>query len=343
MTLHGAAPARGTRPRRTLRALPLFILSLTLLSHLCARDAAAQDETAVPSDEVVRVSTDLVAVPVYVTDSRGRRVAGLGPADFEVREDGRRVETAYFAAGAERVALLFLLDASGSTREIITQQRETALALFGRFGPGSRVAVMQFRERPELTLPLTADPLQASAAFDIASQPDRRTAIFDAALAAVRALRAAATHPAERRIVVLISDGLDTASTAAAPSVIEEARRDGVSFYVIHLPLYAPRDGRLAPRPPSKNFRELALKTGGQFFVVGDARTALAPRAAHDLGPVFRAIAEDLAGQYVLGYHAGEATRDGRPRRLEARLNTSRTRRLRLHQLRETYQAEARP
>jgi VWFA-related protein len=326
-----------------VRALLFFLLSLTLLAHLCARDAAAQDEPAAPSDEVVRINTDLVTVPVYVTDARGRRVAGLRAEDFEVRADGRPVEVTHFAAGAERVALLFLLDASGSTRDIITQQRETALALFSRFGPGSRLAVMRFRERPELTLPFTTDLRRARPAFHIESLPDRRTAIFDAARAAVAAFNQAPTHPAERRIVVLISDGLDTASTADAPSVIEQALGVGVSFYVIHLPLYAPRDGRLAARRPSKNFRELALRTGGQFFTVGDARSALDPRAEHDLAPVFRAIAEDLAGQYVLGYLAGEAARGARPRRLEVRLNTPRTRKLRLHQLPGTYEAEARP
>jgi Ca-activated chloride channel family protein len=343
MALHTAASPRRTRLSRFARALPFFLLSLTLPAHLAARDAAAQDEPPASSDEVVRIDTDLVAVPVYVTDARGRRVAGLGAEDFELREEGRRVGITHFAAGAERVALLFLLDASGSTREIITQQRETALALFSRFGPGSRLAVMQFRERPELTQPFTTDLRLARRAFRIESLPDRRTAIFDAARAAVEALRGGAAHPAERRIVVLISDGLDTASATAAPSVIDEARRAGVSFYVIHLPLYAPRDGRLAARPPSKSFRELATRTGGQFFVVGDARSSLDPRAEHDLRPVFRAIAEDLAGQYVLGYHAGEAAPANGPRRLEARLASPRTRRLRLRQLRETYEVKARP
>ncbi|HEV3468055.1 MAG TPA: VWA domain-containing protein [Pyrinomonadaceae bacterium] len=336
-----AAAPRRRRPAPTVRALRLYLLLLTLTAHLCAGDAAAQD--AAPPEEVVRVNTNLVTVPVYVTDAGGRRVSRLGRADFEVREDGRRVEAAYFAAGAERVALLFLLDASGSTREIIARQRETALALFRRFGPGSRVAVMQFRERPELTLPFTTDAAAAGAAFHIEALPDRRTAIFDAALAAARAFAAGPSHPAERRIVILLSDGLDTASAASAASAVDEAARAGVSFYVIHLPLYAPREGRLVARRPSKNFRALAEKTGGQFFVVGDARSSLDARAEYDLSPVFRAVAEDLAGQYVLGYHAGDAARGPGLRRVEVRLTDATHRRLRVRQLRQSYRAEARP
>ncbi|HEX8687311.1 MAG TPA: VWA domain-containing protein, partial [Pyrinomonadaceae bacterium] len=258
----------------------------------------------------------------------------------QVRDNGHSVETSYFAAGAESVALLFLLDASGSTRETITQQRETALALFSRFGERSRVAVMQFRERPELTLPFTRDLRAALKAFQIASLPDRRTAIFDAALEAVRAFGSGAADPAERRIAVLISDGLDTASRTPPAAVLEAARAASVSFYVIHVPLYEPREGRLAPRRPAKGFRELAEKTGGQFFVVGDARSSLDPRAEHDLSPIFRAIAEDLQSQYVLGFRPEAAGWEPGPRRVEVRLAAPPARKLRVRQLREVYEAK---
>jgi Ca-activated chloride channel homolog len=330
--------ANAARPYARALA-PLFkTLALVLLLQLCPRAALAQDATPQDPDEVVRVETDLVTVPVFVTDSRGRRVAGLAREDFEVFDNGRRVEPAYFAAGAEHVSLLFLLDASGSTRDIITQQRETALALFSHFGEGSRVAVMQFRERAELKLAFTRDIKSAPRAFLIESLAESRTAIFDAALAAARAFAAAPPREAERRIVVLISDGLDNASAFAAERAIEEARALGVTFYCIHLPLFAPRDNRLVARRPSKGFRELAERTGGQFFVVGDARTALDPRAEHDLRPIFQSIAEDLRGQYMLGYHAAAAPQPG-THRVEVRLTNSSKRRLRVRQLRETYEA----
>ncbi len=332
--------ARTPRPNKRRRAILFAALALFLQLLVCQRNAAAQETpTNAPDDEeVVRVRTDLVVVPVYVTDGRGRRVSGLTQQDFQVRDNGRPVETVHFAAGAERVALLFLLDASGSTREIVTQQSETALALFSRFGERSRVSVLQFRERPEQTLSFTRDLRAARNAFRIAPLANRRTAIFDAAQAAVRSFRAEAADAAERRIVVLISDGLDTASQTRAASVVEEARAAGVSFYVIHVPLYEPRDGRLAARRPTRGFRDLAEKTGGQFFVVGDARSSLDPRAEHDLSPIFRAIAEDLQGQYVLGFRAAGA--EPGPHRVEVRLASPRERKLRVRQLRETYESK---
>ena len=341
MTFPRPAVARlCSSDRRLRRALLAAAFFLQLL--LSNSDCLAQEPTPTPveDEEVVSVRTDLVAIPVFVTDGRGRRVAGLKQSDFQLRDNGRVVETSYFAAGAESVGLLFLLDASGSTRETITQQRETALALFSLFGARSHVAVMQFRERAELTQDFTRELRGLHRAFQIAALPDRRTAVFDAAREAVRAFNRPGRGSAERRIVVLISDGLDTASTTPPASVIAEANAAGVSFYVIHLPLYAPVDGRLAARRPSKGFRELAEKTGGQFFVVGDARSSLDPHAEHDLGPIFKAVAEDLQSQYVLGYHAAAAGTEPGTHRVEVRLSTPRERRLRVRQLRETYESK---
>ena len=111
--------------------------------------------------------------------------------------------------------------------------------------------------------------------------------------------------------MVLISDGLDNSSRTSTDSVINAAFKQRVSFYVIHLPLYEPRDGRLAVRPPSKGFRDLAEKTGGKYFLVGDRKSPLEPRA-NDLTRIFQAIEEDLKSQYLLGFYIAESSRDNR-------------------------------
>jgi hypothetical protein len=70
----------------------------------------------------------------------------------------------------------------------------------------------------------------------------------------------------------------------------------------------------LAVRAPAKGFRDLAEKTGGKYFLVGDAGSALAP-GKKDLTPVFQAIEEDLKSQYLLGFYIRESARDGRRHR----------------------------
>lgn len=320
------------------RPLFFYASSFLLLLLLAASRPLVSAQEAAPNeaDEVVRVRTDLLTVPFFVTDGRGRRVGRLTQSDFTVRDNGRPVAVEYFAAGTERVALLFALDSSGSARDIITHQRETALALFSRFGRGSRVAVLRFADNSQVVVPFTTDSRQPRAAFSLPAIRGQHTAIFDAAVAAVRTFDERPGDPAERRIVILLSDGLDTVSTTKAQSVIDEARARGVSLYVIHLLSFMASDNRLVARPAAKGFRELAERTGGAYFKVGDPKSALDPRAEYDLSPIFTAIEEDLHAQYVLGYYPGEEARDGRTHRIEI-IPVSGKRKLRVRQLRETY------
>lgn len=321
-------------PRHHL-LFPLLAASLILLFNL--NNAVYSQTTVAPEDdEVFRVNTDLITVPVVVTDSRGKRFANLTLQDFLVRDGGRPVKLDYFSTGTERVALLFALDASGSAREHITRQSEAALAMFTRFGGNSRIAVLPFAEQAQFTLPFTTDISSARTAFQLSARRNQRTAIFDAASVAVRAFNVAGADARERRIVILSSDGLDTASRTSPNSVINEARLRGVSIYIIHFPLYTPRDNRLVIRRPTKGFRELAEQTGGHYFLLGDARSALNPRASYDLTPVFHAITEDLQSQYVLGYYLNDAARNSNDHHIQVTL-ASNHKRLRVQMLRESY------
>jgi VWFA-related protein len=238
-------------------------------------------------------------------------VAGLTDQDLTLTDQDHVTTGLYFSPGADRVALMFALDQSGSLRQIISQQQEAALALFSRFGERSSVAILRFSDKASLVAPFTKDLDAARAAFRFTAAPNTQTAIFDAAARAVKAFDDLAPVRSERRIVVLISDGLDTRSRTSAESVINTALERRVSFYVIHLPLFEPRDGRLEVRRPSKGFKDLAEKTGGKYFLTGDAKSALMPRE-NDLTPIFQAIEEDLKSQYLLGFYIAESSRDNR-------------------------------
>ncbi|HKR23433.1 MAG TPA: hypothetical protein VJS17_12600, partial [Pyrinomonadaceae bacterium] len=148
---------------------------------------------------------------------------------------------------------------------------------------------------------------------------NQRTAIFDAAANSLEAFDDLTPVRSERRIVVLISDGLDNQSATKPDTVIDAAIEKRVSFYVIHLPLFEPIDGRLEVRRPAKGFKELAEKTGGKYFLVGDRKSALMPKNV-DLTPIFDAIEEDLKSQYLLGFYIAESARDNRPHSFSATL-----------------------
>jgi VWFA-related protein len=263
-------------------------------------------------DDVVRVSTDLSVFPIRVRSRKQNQSPALSPNDFQLKDNDGITSSLYFSAGAERVAIVFALDESGSLRDLISQQREAALALLGRFGQNSRVAVIRFSQQPKVEVPFSNDPAAAQVAFDFRARPNSRTAIFDAAASAVRLFESSIRDPAERRIVILISDGLDNSSLSNPAQIIAEAQNKNVSFYMIQVPLFEPRDGHLAVRGPSKGFKELAQKTGGLYFVTADAKSALSPVRDQDLSSVFRAIEEDLKSQYVVGFYVGEKGRDDR-------------------------------
>lgn len=268
-------------------------------------------QQSVDEDEVLRVNTELLLFPIRIRDKKGQPVAGLTENDLTLKDQDKVTTGIYFQAGVDRVALLFALDQSGSLREIIAQQRDAALALFSRFSDRSSFAVLRFSDTSLLATPFTRDVEAAQAGFRFSAGRDKRTAIFDAAYKAVAAFDSLPLVRSERRIVILISDGLDNSSRTSPDSIIAAAVNGRVSFYVIHLPLFEPRDGRLAVRRPSKGFRELAEKTGGKYFLVGNEKSPLEPRS-NDLTKIFQAIEDDLKSQYLLGFYIAESARDNR-------------------------------
>jgi Ca-activated chloride channel family protein len=283
-------------------------VTLLLLGYQAATIFAQQEDD---EDEVVRVNTELLLFPIRIRDKKGKPVTGLTEADVALKDQDQVVRSLYFSPGADRVALLFALDQSGSLREIISQQQDAALSLFSRFSDRSSIAVLRFSNAPLLIQPFTKDVEAARSAFRFRAGRDQRTAIFDAAAKSLEAFDDLPLVRSERRIVVLISDGLDNSSRTSADSVNDAALKARVSFYMIHLPLFEPRDGRLEVRRPSKGFRDLAEKTGGKYFLLGDGKPALAP-GQQDLTPIFQAIEDDLKSQYLLGFYIAESARDNR-------------------------------
>lgn len=319
MLLPFATLNRSVPPSRTVRLILLNHVLAVFFAGLFAffPSAIAQEPG---QEDVIRVRTDLVTVPAVVLDSRGHRVFGLKAEDFAVRDDGRSVRLDHFSTGTDHVALAFLLDASGSARDYVARQREAALALFARFGPGSEVAVLRFTEKAAVAVSFTTDIGKARLGFDFPAMTGRHTAIFDSAASLIQLFKLRKNDPTERRIIILTSDGLDTASTKRAAEVIDRARAEAISFYVVHFPIFVPSGGHLAPRPPTRGFRDLAEKTGGRYFTVGDAKSALDPHAQYNLSAVFKSIEDDLASQYLLGFYPGDAVRDGRVHRIEVEM-----------------------
>lgn len=285
-----------------------FILLSTFVALLFLSPPKTSAQAGKPDDdEVLSVTTDLLLFTARIRNKHGAR--SLTEKDLSLKDEDQITSGLYFSPGVDRVAMVFALDQSGSLREIISQQSDAALGLYRRFSDKSSIAVLQFAATPTIAAPFERDAARAREAFKLAARANESTAIFDAAEKAIAMLDSLPRIRSERRIAIIISDGLDNASRAKPDRVIDLARNKRVSFYVIHLPLFEPRDGRLAVRRPAKGFRDLAEKTGGKYFLAGNP--ALNPTDKVDLAPVFQAIEEDLKSQYLIGVYLNEKANDG--------------------------------
>jgi hypothetical protein len=180
---HSQYPALRPFFRLAERSILRFAVIFPLLACLfvAAQTSLVLAQQTTDDDDVVRVSTDLLLFPVRIRDKKGQAVAGLTEQDLLLKDEDKATTGLYFAPGADRVALLFALDQSGSLRETITQQREAALGLFSRFGERSSVAILRFSDTATLTAPFTKDLENARSAFQFRAATNRQTAIFDAA------------------------------------------------------------------------------------------------------------------------------------------------------------------
>lgn len=112
------------------RLIPMLALSLGLA--IAALDAVAPQ---------LRSRVEVVRIPVTVTDRDGRFVTGLTAEDFEIKDGGRRQPITTFAAGADALTLVFVVDTSWSMREELARLRREAAALVALLQPGDRAAV----------------------------------------------------------------------------------------------------------------------------------------------------------------------------------------------------------
>ena len=111
----------------------LMLRYAVLISFLACLAIAVQPTTVLgqqstDDDEVVRVNTDLLLFPIRIRDKKGQAVTGLTDQDLTLKDQDQVTTGVYFSRGADRVAMVFALDQSGSLRQIIEQQREAALA-----------------------------------------------------------------------------------------------------------------------------------------------------------------------------------------------------------------------
>lgn len=300
-----------------LRLFVLLNLSLSLLWS--APRAAAQDPSkqerprrAMPAEnepqDILKIDTDLVPVDVIATDGKGRLVRNLTKEEFKLFEDG--VERPIASFNVERIsgeprplAIVFALDVSGSMTVEELQRLVNAMREFSHrlAGQPAVFGVMTFGTRVKTLQSLTADRDKLERAYDrLAQEPNgMSTHAFDAIDDAVRMLARHAPltreHRMVKRAVVVITDGFPVGDVVSPDTVIERANAADTSVYVVTMPSYSQllASAKVMPLPTPLDVTGVVEKTGGRSIYATE----------NDLGPLFRAIAEEVSSAYVLGFY----------------------------------------
>jgi VWFA-related protein len=166
-------------------------------------------------------------VPVSVLDKQGQPVLGLRGPDFTVAEDGRRQELTYFSGERRPLRLALALDVSTS---MSTKMRAVSAALqhfIDLLEPADEILVLTFSSDIHIEQDFTSNRDLLERVFS-RLHPASGTALFDAAIEAIRRV---AQEPAESKAVVLVTDGMDTASQSSFDELRELARRSEVPVF----------------------------------------------------------------------------------------------------------------
>jgi Ca-activated chloride channel family protein len=261
------------------------------------------------------LSVDMVHLGVTVV-KKNRLVTNLVESDFHVYEDGVLQEISFFSRGTDSPVDVFLLvDASGSMdmERKVANARTAAMQLIHSLDPVDRVAVYGFDKDVFELCPFTEDRQKAIAALE-GVEAFGVTAIHDAVAKASALVEGQGFG---RRAIVVITDGIDTASQLSVAQAVDAAKRVDLPVYAVRVlsPLDDPKHdaylGKSAlPRPAEDALQRFAEETGGRLFEGSQLGV---------LRQISTQIREELKTQYRLGYVPRNSAHDGRFRRIEVR------------------------
>ena len=314
------------------------------------------------AEEVLKIDTTLVSIPVTVLDRSGKFIPYLTKCDFHIYEDGVMQEVAEFSAVESPFHVVLLLDTSNSTRFKMDEIQEAALAFINQLRSQDKVMVVSFDSNVRTHCQFTSDrEVLRRAIYE--TRTGGGTKLYDAV---DQVVNERLNQIQGRKAIVLFTDGVDTSSRhASARSNIELVEESDVLVYPIQYDTYDmmnpggpggyPPGGQRRPdiwgnpgnyplpfprrRWPFQNMVTPQIVIGGGGAGnPGDYQTAsvyLEDIATHsggrrqkadsiiNLSSAFSSIAEELRHQYSLGYYPTNTAKDGAFRRIKVRVNNA--------------------
>lgn len=260
--------------------------------------------------------SELVVLHVLVTDRSGAYVSGL-PADaFHLFDETRRQTPQFFLDEDAPVTVGLILDSSGSMAPV----RERVIAAAAEFvqssNPADEVFALVFNDDVQRVLgerAFTSDADTLRQALASAFQPIGRTALYDAVM---DGLNYAARGSRDRRVLVVLSDGGDNASTATLKDVVARVQSSNTVIYAVALD-----DPLDADANPGK-LKQLSEASGGEWF---------SPKDVAGVRKAFQKIARDVRHMYTIGYEPMNTALHQGLHRIRVEVTSADGRRLAVH------------
>jgi Ca-activated chloride channel family protein len=261
--------------------LAAFLAAGLMLTSVAA---LAQED----SGTTFRIESKLVNLFVKVTDANGAIVGGLNKEDFKIFEDGRPQDIAIFEReSAMPLSLILAIDTSASTAIDRNRERDASKAfIHALVREQDQMGLIEFATYVSLLVPFTNKVGQLDHGLNSLKGGDA-TALYDAIYLASDTL----APKKGRKVLVLVSDGGDTAKTSTYDDALEHALRGEVMIYsVIDVPIAASAGRDIGGEHA---LITLAEQTGGKSFYV----------EAGNLDKAFAKVSDDLRTQYLLAYY----------------------------------------
>jgi Ca-activated chloride channel family protein len=241
-----------------------------------------------------RAETRLVVLHATVRNSRGELVTNLGRDAVRVFENGKRQPITLFRRDDIPVSLGLLIDNSGSMRPLRSKVEAAAVALARASNPEDEIFVLNFNDKARLDVPFTSSVAELEAGIGRVDSIGG-TAMWDAIGQAQSYLSERGTR--ERRVLLVITDGIDNASAATRDQIEKQAeQRDTVIFAV---GLFGD-EGRV--KQGRHELDRLADRTGGIAYY---------PAGIDQMGEVALEIARQIRNQYTVAYEPTNQALDG--------------------------------
>ena len=249
--------------------------------------------------------TSIVPVLTTVTDNQGRLVPNLEQEDFTVLDNGKPQPITLFQNETQPFTVVVMLDFSFSMTTHLDLLKAATEQFILRMLPQDKGQVGAFSDKIEFSGEFTNDRDDLVAALkDL--QFGNPTRLFDAIDASMDMLK----EVEGRKIVLVFTDGDDTASKRGMGDVLDKAKMTETMIYAIGLESEFPiAPGRMQRTRPDRGLRKLADETGGGYFEL---------KKTTELAPTFTRVAQELHSLYTIGF--APTLLDNKEHKLEVRM-----------------------